>query len=332
MTAVPPRGSLAKAATFARFAVQQRRAAARIAGELGDAGPGLRINGSETGWTDSNFTAVAGQPFRVSATGAVWVSRALALGFEPRAALWVRIAGHHRIAKLVANDWVFDAWATGRVELMVKGLSEWADAGGALLPGKRPALGEGFAVAVTAAATPSVNPLPADWRYLWRLGDGQIYRETNGEIAVSTHGDVGILCRDVDVLLTPEMRLDWRWCIDALPSALPEDLVMTHDYLSIAVEFDNGQDLTYMWSAGLRPGHVFACPLDWWCDRETHWVLRSGPEGQGAWHAESRIIAADYAHAIGGPLPARVISVWLIANSVFQRRAGRARFADIIVA
>lgn len=331
MTDVRPRGALAKAGTFGSFALQQRRERSRIIAELGTAGTGVRLDGSETAWTDSGVRVTTGETFRVAATGAVWLSAPLALGFEPRTALWVRIGGTARIARLVENDWVFTAWASGPVELMVKGLSEWADAGGTLLPGKRPKLAGGIAAEVVRGGAAAAHRAPEDWSYMWRIGDGRIYHETDGALQVATRGDVGILCRDVNVPLTPATRLDWQWCIDALPSALPEDLAMTHDYLSIAAEFDNGQDLTYMWSAGLNAGHVFACPLDWWCDRETHWVLRSGDAGMGAWQTESRGLAADYAHAIGGALPTTVIRVWLIANSVFQRREGRARFKDIRV-
>jgi hypothetical protein len=38
----------------------------------------------------------------------------------------------------------------------------------------------------------------------------------------------------------------------------------THDYLSGAVELDNGQDLTYLWSSSLPIGTAFRCPIVWW--------------------------------------------------------------------
>ena len=40
----------------------------------------------------------------------------------------------------------------------------------------------------------------------------------------------------------------------ALPGLLREDSVPSHDYLSIAVEFENGLDLTYYWSTALPVG------------------------------------------------------------------------------
>jgi hypothetical protein len=123
--------------------------------------------------------------------------------------------------------------------------------------------------------------------------------------------------------------LEWRWRVDRLPSSLPEHVQPTHDYLSIAVEYDNGQDLTYYWSAALPPDTVYKCPLPWWSTRETHWVVRCGMRELGNWLSESRRLKPDYEQAIGGALPAKIVRVWLIANSVFQRGHGEARFCDI---
>ncbi|MDE3114196.1 MAG: DUF3047 domain-containing protein, partial [Pseudomonadota bacterium] len=90
-----------------------------------------------------------------------------------------------------------------------------------------------------------------------------------------------------------------------------------------------GRDLTYYWSSSLAEGTVFHCPLPWWSERETHWVLRSGSRELGRWLNERRSVKADYEKAIGGMMPARIVRVWLIANSVFQRGHGIADFADI---
>jgi len=272
-----------------------------------------------------------GQGFTVDARGAVWMSRPLSLGFEPRTALWVRIAGRAPVRKLIGNRTTSVAWAEGPVELLVKGLSEWANEAGDLLPGARGGLTGSIDVAVAAwpdAPRPDETGAPAGWRHLWRLGEGRIFAGTPDGIEVATHGDVGILQLDCDVPLAEETNLRWSWRVDELPSRLPEDLAPTHDYLSIAVEFEDGRDLTYMWSAALPEGHVFRCPLDWWCERETHWVQRSGMAGLGRWLDEGRPLAED-CRRVYGRTPGRVVRVWLIANSVFQRRTGRARFRDI---
>ena len=64
--------------------------------------------------------------------------------------------------------------------------------------------------------------------------------------------------------MTSATTVSWDWKIDALPSTLAEHLPFTHDYLSLAMEFDNGRDLTWMWSAELPVGRAFRCPLPWW--------------------------------------------------------------------
>jgi hypothetical protein len=143
--------------------------------------------------------------------------------------------------------------------------------------------------------------------------------------------DAAILKKPVNAPLTPETRLRWRWKFQELPSRVAEDSLPSHDYMSIAVEFENGQDLTYYWSAELEPETSFRCPLPWWDQHETHVVLRKGNEGLGDWLAEERPLQADYRKAVGEP-PSRIVGVWLIAVSVFSHGRGVAEFADIEIA
>jgi hypothetical protein len=119
--------------------------------------------------------------------------------------------------------------------------------------------------------------------------------------------------------------------VEQLPSKLAEHIQPTHDYLSIAVEFDNGLDLTWMWSASLPVDTVFQCPLPWWDQRETHWVVRSGTADLGHWLSERRMLLADYQQAIGGTPPKEIVAVWLIANSVFQRGVGKCQYREIVL-
>ncbi|WFL78400.1 DUF3047 domain-containing protein [Altererythrobacter arenosus] len=329
------RSILRRAGTFLRFVQQQRARLPQLAAGLpapDPAGP-LLIDGSESDWTPCGLSVARGDRFQISARGHGWLAKGLGLVFEPQAALFVRIGGVGPVRRIAAADWVFEAWTNGEVEILSKGLSEFADRNGTLLPGKRPAMRPGFSVrtARTEAQCDGTG-VPADWNYLWRIGEAQVFTGERDDVEVSLDASVGILQRDVDIPLTGNTLLEWDWLVESLPSALPEDLAFTHDYLSIAVEFENGRDLTYMWSAGLDEGHIFRCPLDWWCDWETHWVLRSGPTGLGQWHNEKRLIAADYREALGEPVPARVVRVWLIANSVFQRQSAHARFRNIRVA
>jgi hypothetical protein len=116
--------------------------------------------------------------------------------------------------------------------------------------------------------------------------------------------------------------------MDTLPSRSREDELPTHDYLSLAVEFDNGQDLTYFWSAELPPETGFRCPIPTWQGRETHVVVRSGQAGLGQWLPEERNLYADYKRWVGEP-PARIVRVWLIALSLFRRQEGQCEYGAI---
>jgi hypothetical protein len=141
---------------------------------------------------------------------------------------------------------------------------------------------------------------------------------------------VGILQKVVDLPLTENSEISWRWCVEQLPITLREDSVPSHDYLSIAVEFENGRDITYYWSSSLPVGYGYDCPLPNWKDKEYHVVVRSGAAGLGEWQDERRNLMADYRHYMGEP-PQRIVKVWLIANSIFQRGHGRCDYADILL-
>lgn len=201
--------------------------------------------------------------------------------------------------------------------------------------------GQGNAPSWVTAAVARLDPAtaaPTGWNYLWELGPAEIFREASvasadggpqRRIAMHAHNDVAILQKDAAITLTPDTKLQWQWKLDALPSAALEDSPLTHDYLSIAVEFDNGQDLTWFWSSGLPVGKSFRCPLAGWTQRETHVVARSGKEELGRWLREEKNILEDYKKAIGGPLPKRITRVWLIAVAVFKRGEGSGAIGDI---
>ena len=118
--------------------------------------------------------------------------------------------------------------------------------------------------------------------------------------------------------------------IERLPSAVAEDTLPTHDYLSIAVEFDDGQDITYLWSAELPVETVFRCPIPSWTARETHVVVRTGLAALGQAQTESRDVYADYHTHIQGNAT-RIVSVWLIAVSLFQHSLGSCRYESIVL-
>ena len=176
---------------------------------------------------------------------------------------------------------------------------------------------------------------PRGWQYYWAVGDAEVYREDRTAddapcIRCRTERDVGILQYEVDLPLTPETEIAWRWCVDELPSEIREDAVPSHDYLSIAVEFDDGRDITYYWSSTLPAGTGYDCPLPAFKGREYHVVIRSGETGLGEWLDERRNLFRDHEKYMGPP-PARIVRIWLIANSVFQRRRGECRYAAIVL-
>lgn len=176
---------------------------------------------------------------------------------------------------------------------------------------------------------------PQGWYHLWNIGPSEIYRDGRGEqgspcIHCHTSANTGILQKDVDAQLQQNSEISWRWCVKQLPSPLREDAVPSHDYLSIAVEFDNGKDITYYWSSSLPAGTGYDCPLPNWKGKEFHVVIRSGKQGLGAWHSERRNLYSDYQHYMGEP-PGRIVRVWLIANSLFQRNAGSCDYSDIVL-
>ena len=167
------------------------------------------------------------------------------------------------------------------------------------------------------------------------MGDAEIYQSKQDpkgykqqSISCHTEADVGILQYDAPMELTPNTLISWEWRIDQLPSDIAEDTLPTHDYLSIAVEFDNGQDITWYWSAELPAETIYTCPLPTWAHRETHIVIRSGEQGLGEWQPEMRNVYDDCIRALGSPA-ANVTRIWLIANSLFQRQTGDCEYRNI---
>ena len=189
---------------------------------------------------------------------------------------------------------------------------------------------------------------PQGWEYVWFLGPSEMY--SAGPVAPSgrpsivchTHRDAAILHKDVSVPLTRNTCLRWSWKVDSLPNDKPENTLENHDYVSIAVEFDNGQDLTFFWSSQLPVDAGFRCPIPTWTARETHVVARSGAADLGRWCDEERPIYSYYERFVGsiGQLdderdsrvvapPTKVVRVWLIANTMFRRKEGRCEFGAI---
>jgi hypothetical protein len=170
---------------------------------------------------------------------------------------------------------------------------------------------------------------PVGWEHHPLLRPAESYARSDDGIETHIRDAVGIVRRSVDAPFTPALRLRWSWRLEELPSKLPEDTTLTHDYLSVAVEFDDGHDLTWHWSCALPPGFAYRCPFDHWRRRETHVVVRSGTAELGDWVDEERSVFADHRVAVGGPQPRRVVAVWLISCCFLQGNEGRGTFGRI---
>lgn len=180
--------------------------------------------------------------------------------------------------------------------------------------------------AVEAARMADPPQPPKNWDHHPLLGREDVYRTSPNGIAADCRHSNAIIRRTAEAALTPTLRLRWSWRVDELPSRLPEDTLLTHDYLSVALEFDDGKDLTWQWSCALPEGFAYGCPLEHWRRRETHIVVRSGIADIGRWVDDERPVLTDHQAAIGGAVPARVVRAWLLCGSLFQRGTGRAEF------
>jgi len=356
-------GGDARPATEAEFRATLEPWLAALPRELTSGHGFLWLPARQPPWHDTGMDLEAGETVTLLADGRVHLSRALDLWVGPAFQLWCRVGERGPVFRGTRATNTFTVREPGRLWLASYFPGEWADPSGRLAtppdayatvsggmsvlvlrwaPGTDlPVLFRGFArdtrvpglVLAEAERFDQPVPIPEHWEYLWYLGPGEFFRPcrtSDGRPSISchTHGDGGILQREARVPLAPGTRLGWCWRVDELPIDLAEDTLPSHDYLSIAVEFDDGQDLTYYWSAALPVGTIYRCPLPNWRGKETHVVVRSGSAGLGAWHAEERDLFVDYQRIIGGPAR-EVVRVWLIANSLLQRGHGRCEYASI---
>jgi len=317
----------------------------------------LDLTGGELPWKDLGLTVTKGQEVTFLLGGRVWLSREQDLWVEPGVAFHVRTRGARPMFNPMSNTGTMTVTADGPLE-MARSLVEFQNEGGELavpkdayaaadahiygvalvwrdkaLAGLTSLLSHGDVGGVIAseiARLQSLRRLPAGWHNFFMLGGGPVIFNDigNGAISCEPLKNAGILQRPVGVELKPETKLSWRWIVEELPSRLPEDQLTSHDYLSIAAEFDDGQDLTYFWSSSLPVGKAFRCPIPRWTPLESHMVVRTGLADLGKWVSDERDIYADYKMHIGGPAKS-VVNVWLLGVSLFQRRSGSCRFADM---
>jgi hypothetical protein len=175
---------------------------------------------------------------------------------------------------------------------------------------------------------------PRGFEPLWFVGQSDVFArsEIDGAPAITLRADAdaGIIRKPFELALAPGTQLEWTWRVNRMPSRVREDAFATHDYTSIALELDDGRDLTWYWSAALPVDHSYECPLPRWKGIETHMVVRSGPQGLGTWVDERRDVHADAVRALGN-VPSRIVAVWLIGVSLFQRTVASVDFRRIVI-
>ena len=322
-----------------------------------DAWSRFELEPGDLPWKTLDIEVRKGTRITVLLSGRWWIVKDLDVWVEPGLAFFARTGGQNPVYNPQRNTGTFTAAHDGPLSI-ARAIGEWENSeaervatplevytateghieGVALVWNGDPARGlEALAVrgdiaglvAAERSRLSTESPSPEGWYPMYVTGNPGIYSScASGQICCHTHKNACLLKSDVSLPLEPDAELDWRWIVEEIPSALSEDALLQHDYLSIAVEFDDGQDLTYMWSADLPREHVFRCPIPSWQAIETHMVVRTGREELGRWLSENRNVHDDYKAHIGGNAK-RIVAVWLIALSFFQRGTGRARYADI---
>jgi hypothetical protein len=341
---------------------------AALVGSLRDL-KSLYISADESCWRDAGVAVQQGESVTLLLSGTRWVSYQYNISWRPELALWSRIAPGGTIFRGAATQTFVadrDGALEFKIYPGVRWLDEQglfdggseeinADSGGGVyvtLLHWKPGVDvldllktfasknqeSTWAAEEIARLQTRPRSLPKGWYFNYELGPSDIWSEkVNGEggdapvkvIEANLDDNVSIIKTDVNVAFEDSSVLKWVWKMDHIPSPTSETVAPTHDYLSIAIEFDNGRDLTFMWSHDLPIDYSFHCPLTGWDFRETHVVARSGDSDLGRWLYEEKAIAEHYRTAIGGEIPKRITKVWLIAVGIFQHVKGNASFGNI---
>lgn len=257
-----------------------------------------RLHAQQPPWQRTGIEVRCGQAYTLLAQGRIqWSARRPELYGGPGFHLWGRIAPGGAIVNVTRETGSFMADRDGELELGIY-FGMWQDAGGRLATSERvyahlqgtlevvvllwqgtagaglAALAQQVAHALLAQERARLESLPTlrvDWAYLPETGYSDIYRacrhDGQSALCLDAEDDQGILRKPVDWVLDATTCLAWSWRLLEHPSAVAEDSPYTHDYVSVAAEFEDGRDLTWIWSCALPHGTHFACPIKAWSER-----------------------------------------------------------------
>lgn len=275
----------------------------------------LRVESNRPPWTDTGIDLEAGDQVSTFSTGRTSIT-GTPLSFSSQFQIWFRIGEDGEIFRGTRASYSFTVDRPGRLYVGTNFPGEFATrTGGLSVPVEAYDMAEGdLSLLLVRWQTPPLEglmrlsafgdvdgliateidrfanqvPVPKGWDYLWFIGPAEIYKdcdEHGREHAICCHTDKNgaLLIKDCELPLKPGTRISWSWLMEQLPSKVAEDTFPTHDYLSVAIEFDNGQDLSYFWSCELPLETTFRCPIPTWHDRETHVVARTGLADLGKW-------------------------------------------------
>ena len=322
----------------------------------------ITLSGNEPPWQQTKIAIKRGQQYTLLAEGQInWSAKDSSLYGGPGFHLWARIPGGE-IENVTRGTGTFVSDVSGTIEVGIYyGL--WSNLKGDLksptslyqeLTGKLSVTlisWEGDAklglknlkalnqfnrsTLLEAAYEQLERPKipPSGWQYLKETGVSDIYAHVidsgRSRIILNSLNDQGIIRKELEFPVTQSTYLNWDWKLIEHPSCVREDRAKSHDYVSVAAEFENGRDLTWIWSSQLDAGHYFDCPVRSWKDRETHYVVRKGCQTKN-WLYESRNLFEDVKTSMGFE-PRIVTAIWLIGVSTFQHAQASAEFSRIFL-
>jgi hypothetical protein len=319
----------------------------------------LTLFGNEPPWRRTKRKIDANQQYTLLADGRInWSEKDSSLYGGPGFHLWTRVLGGD-IGNVIRTSGTFVADVSGFIEVGIY-FGLWSNHKGDLksplslyqnLRGKiditviawkgDPKKGllklyaitnfEPLGEAIKQLESPTFPPI--GWQYLKDTGVSDIYSLTTDSdrdrIILDSSDDQGIIRKEVIFPVSQSSYLNWDWKLIEHPSSMREDNAKYHDYVSVAAEFENGRDLTWIWSSQLKEGDYFDCPVAAWRERETHLVVRTGRTNEN-WLHESRNLFDDVKISMGFE-PRVVTAIWLIGVSTFQHARAKAEFSKIIL-